>query len=254
MLFRSRKIYHNVRNAAPRRKSTDRCSAENPCLLRYEEELKRQKSPYAEWIREENINCYITDVSKDAGVIEGWQAIRVPESEIVLLTYGKGMLAGNAFEKVKSIFDKTPSCKAAYGDEDFYWEDLSCRMHPWFKPCYSPDTMLAFNYWGHLVAVKASLLAEVLSGEEVKNRKERMKHPVRFYDLCLRLEELIQRRCLLEGVSMQQSICHVDGILYHQAYEPSEVCREEIEACKTREERFDQAAECLEREDRKSVV
>ncbi len=243
-----RKIYHNVRNAAPRRKSTDRCSAENPCLLRYEEELKRQKSPYAEWIREENINCYITDVSKDAGVIEGWQAIRVPESEIVLLTYGKGMLAGNAFEKVKSIFDKTPSCKAAYGDEDFYWEDLSCRMHPWFKPCYSPDTMLAFNYWGHLVAVKASLLAEVLSGEEVKNRKERMKHPVRFYDLCLRLEELIQRRCLLEGVSMQQSICHVDGILYHQAYEPSEVCREEIEACKTREERFDQAAECLERE------
>lgn len=230
-----RKLYHSVRGDVPSGKDMDGSLQTTPYLVRYEEEVRRQKQPYLEWIQEQNNMGYDCD---SVTVVTGWQAIKIPESNIMLLTYGKGILDAGVIECVKSCFNKNLSCKIAYADEDFYWEDLSHRMQPWFKPCYSPDTLLSFNYWGHLVAAKAELLSEVLSGEEMTTRKEKTGQSVRFYDLCLCLEEAAQRRCRLDGTSLQDSICHIDSVLYHQAYEPSEELLSDLEKCEEPEERF----------------
>ena len=228
-----RKLYHGAKKDELHCSAMDGSFETDPRFLHYKEELRRQKHPYLEWIRKENNECYDKEIA-----VDGWQAIRIPESDIMLLTYGKGILDKRTLGEVKTCFNRNSSCRIAYADEDFYWDDLSHRMQPWFKPCYSPDTMLAFNYWGHLVAAKAELLSEVLSGEEISTRKEKSGQSVRFYDLCLCLEEAVLRRSRLDGTSLQESICHIDGVLYHQAYEPSGELAAELKACSEQEERF----------------
>lgn len=221
-------------------RETDRCSERNACLLRYAKEVRRQKQPYQEWLCEKYNDSY-----QEAGEAVGdWQAIRVPETDIVLLTYGGGILDKEIFEKIKSYFNNNKSCVIAYTDEDFYWEDLSQRMHPWFKPCYSPDTLLAYNYWGHLVAVKENLLTEVLKEDGVHDRVP----AVRFYNLCLYLEEAVMKQCRLGGGLVSERIGHVPETLFHRRYEPEGKAKEEIDDYTDRSERFLKADQCLRRE------
>ncbi|MDE6389710.1 MAG: glycosyltransferase family 2 protein [Lachnospiraceae bacterium] len=233
-----RKLYHSVKGDGRHYKDMDRCPDKDACLLRYIQEVRRQQNPYGEWIEEENNKRDYKKGCKQGIAVNGWQAISVPESDIVLLTYGQGMLDGSVFDEVKSCFNKNSKCMIAYADEDFYWEDLSYRMQPWFKPCYSPDTILSFNYWGYLLAVKMDVLSEVLSAEDMQSRMKRNSQSVRFYDLCLCLEEAAIRRSRLESIPMQESICHIESILYHHHYQPSEEQRRRLEKCAESEERF----------------
>ncbi len=232
-----RRWYHQLRDGVAESKAAVDDAAADLRLLRYREELRRQAHPYLEWIKEENERYNNNSDEKEISV-DGWQLIRIPDSDIVVLTYGKGIIDGCAIDEIKSCFNQNPSCRAAYADEDFYWNDTAHRMQPWFKPCYSPDTLLAFNYWGHLVAADTEMLSEVLRGEELTGQKENAAQAVRFYDLCLRLEEAVQRRCRLDGTSWQESICHIDRVLYHQAYEPSGEAAEILRGCAEPEERF----------------
>lgn len=233
-----RKLYHSVKGDGQHYNDTGINSGPDDCLLRYAQEVRRQQNPYAEWIKEENNKSYDnTGVGQEIEV-NGWQTIRVPETDIVLLCYGQGILDRSAIEKIKLCFDKNNKCVIAYADEDFYWENLSRRMQPWFKPCYSPDTLLSFNYWGYLLAVKADVLSAVLSGQGMQERMKQGKQSVRFYDLCLALEEAAMRRSGLEGISMQESICHIDGVLYHHAYKMSAELQKRVEECAEPEEQF----------------
>ena len=115
-----RKLYHAARGETERSQDADVSLQTNDRFLHYEREVRKQKHPYAEWIREENNVCYDSEV-----LVNGWQAVRSPESDIMLLTYGKGILDKSAIGRIKSCFNKNASCKIAYADEDFYWEDLS---------------------------------------------------------------------------------------------------------------------------------
>ena len=233
-----RKLYHGIKGDVALRNDMDSGSQASPDPAHYTEEVRRQKQPYLEWIQKENNTSYNNIGYNNTVDVNGWQALKIPESNIMILTYGKGILDACVIERIKSCFNENALCKMVYGDEDFYWEDLSHRMQPWFKPCYSPDTLLAFNYWGHLVAAKAELLSDVLSGEEMMSRKEKSGQSVLFYDLCLRLEEAVQRRCILDGATMHESICHIDSVLYHRAYEPSAELLVSLQECTEPEERF----------------
>lgn len=261
-----RKLHQDIRNRLRQNKDTDRCSKENACLLRYTKEVRRQMQPYMEWLKIKNDTCYenggreneydcLPEVSKVL-YINGCKALYVQESDIVLLTYGIGSFESSICEKIKSYFNENKTCAIAYADEDFYWEELAQRMHPWFKPCYSPDTLLSYNYWGHFVAVRENLLAEVLKESEIRNKVSEEEHlpgilersveqASGFYDLCLRLDETAVRECQFRGIPVSESICHISEVLYHRRYEPDERAREAIEECRTREEKFIKAEQCL---------
>ena len=255
-----RRFHDKIRERLQQHRDKDRCSEKNACLLRYTKEVQRQKQPYQEWLRqemEENNSRYEKE-AEDSLAVSGWQAVRVPESEIMLLTYGGGLLSLAVFEKIKSYFNEKKTCVIAYTDEDFYWEELSQRMQPWFKPCYSPDTLLSYNYWGHLVAVREKLLTEVLKEEGVRNLAYENMYgrnaegadslEVRFYNLCLYLEEAVTRHCEMKGTPVAESICHIPGVLFHRPYEPEAKEREKIAACGSAPERFLLAEQCLCRE------
>lgn len=198
-----------------------RVEATQERLLAYGKTLEEQSNPYKQWIafcENSGSQDKVTDVTKITQPIpvQGFREIAVPDTEISILTYGEGMLAPRVFSAVKAYFAKNSECLLAYGDEDFYREDLTNRMEPWFKPDYSPDTLLAFQYWGHFLAVRDIVL------DSMSYRMVSMKDPdVGFYELCLRLEEKITELTGGDFGKRQAAIGHLDEILYHNRTDKS---------------------------------
>ena len=228
----ARKLYHVFRGGVPVEKNRDRGSVQSTCFLRYEEEVDRQKNRYREWI---NNNGYEKKESytEEPIAVNGFAEVEVPETDITILAYGWGFLDSNTVLKIKSYFNAHKSCLLAYADEDFYLDELSNRRAPWFKPGYSPDTLLAFNYWGHLIAVRRELLSEVayrkvefqsvleneFEGQINQTESEAGRAlAAGFYRLCLHLEESVLRRCNMDFAGAADSICHMDDVLFHQVY------------------------------------
>lgn len=183
--------------------------------LAYEKTLKEQANPYQQWIAlcenggTENKRTVVIPKA-EAVVVQGFREIAVPDTDVRILTYGEGQLAPHVFSSVKAYFAKHSECLLAYADEDFYLEDQMKRVEPWFKPDYSPDTLLAFQYWGHLVAVRVPVL------DSMSYRMVSMKDPdVGFYELCLRLEEKITELVGGDFRKRQAEIGHIEEILYH---------------------------------------
>lgn len=230
-----RKLYHCIKGGAHPCGNMDRSSVQSACFLRYKEELERQQNRYAEWI---NNDSYEKDAAyADAPVsVKGFAEVEVPETDIVVLAYGFGSLDERLIQKVKTCFNDNVECLIAYGDEDFYVRELSNRMEPWFKPCYSPDTLLAYNYWGHMIAVRRQLLSEAAYHKQEyqsimeqmerepagKDRRGEMRAEgslaVSFYRLCLKLEESVLQRCGMDHAGAGDRICHIDEVLFHQEY------------------------------------
>lgn len=209
----------------------------------YEETLWRQSNPYLQWIAEcEDKRTGVTKLPEPIAV-QGFREIAVPETDVRILTYGDGLLAPYVFSEVRAYFKKNENCLLAYADEDFYWEDLTKRMEPWLKPAYSPDTLLAFQCWGHFVAVRVGVL------DSMSYRMVSMKDPdLGFYELCLRLEEKIEELSQGRFGRRRAMIGHLDSILYHRRY-----ClpKEEFDPAgknRSEEEQFARAQACLKKE------
>lgn len=208
-----RSAVRRMRGTAASEESLSKIRVSEERRQAYEETLWRQSNPYLQWIAAcEDKNTDVIN-SPEPIVVRGFREIAVPESDIRILTYGDGLLAPHVFSEVRGFFEKNGACLLAYADEDFYWEELTWRMEPWLKPAYSPDTLLAIQYWGHFVAVRVGVL------DSMSYRAVSMKDPdLGFYELCLRLEEEIEE--LSQGYfrRRREAIGHLDAILYHRRY------------------------------------
>ena len=71
-----------------------------------------------------------------------------------------------AKEVIGSYFAENPECVLAYADEDEWNSDRTIRMNPWFKPDFSPDTLLQYFYYGNVIAVKRDAFEELYSSAE----------------------------------------------------------------------------------------
>lgn len=117
---------------------------------------------------------------------------------VVLFVNGKEYLAEQAVQVVSEYFAVHPECILVYGDEDEWNSNRSVRMNPWFKPDFSPDTLLSYFYYGNVVAVRADALRAVVwkaSDDCLMN----------LYDMCLQLSFPVNRN----------TIGHVQYVLYH---------------------------------------
>jgi len=208
----------------------------------YEDTLWRQLNPYQQWIAVcENKN---TDVIEAEPIpMNGFREMEVPGTDVCILTCGEGLLSPCVFSEVKAYFEANRGCLLAYADEDFYWEDLTKRMEPWFKPVYSPDTLLAFQCWGHFLAVRISVL------EGMSFRMVSMKNPeLGFYEICLRLEERIMELTGGDFWKMQEAIGNLETVLWHRSYQPPQEKRGELAQAASSRERFAIVQACLRKE------
>lgn len=252
----ARKCYHALKagRTTPCVAGENRPEAEEIRRV-YEREVFRQKHPYLQWIAktegnrpEEEIpqrngggrkNRESGGMEKENGDasdsrtegttyglrIDGLRIIEPEEADICVVAWGDGIVDERTLEEAEIWLREKENCLFAYADEDYYWQNLSNRMHPWFKPCWSPDTMLSFCYMGHMVIVRKSLCQELL--EELKGLSEESREevfPKAFYDLCLRLEE--------RAYALEYGISHIEEVLFHNRYEPDKAGEEKVASAK----------------------
>ena len=74
--------------------------------------------------------------------VSDWEAVRVPGTDIVLLTYGGGVICPSAFEEIKAYFDKNRS-----------WRSLQ-------NPCSFPYAVADGRTDSRTVSEKAPLLSK----------------------------------------------------------------------------------------------
>ena len=99
-----------------------------------------------------------------------------------------------------------PAVDLIYSDEDKIRADSEDRFDPYFKPDWSPETLLSKMYVGHLLGVRRSLVERIGGLRPAFDGSQD-------YDLVLRASELAQR------------IVHVPDVLYHwRAHSGSAAC------------------------------
>ena len=174
----------------------------------YRREVDRQKDRYASWIREAEKKGRVDRIRPDSKkhrfdslVMEtftynemdnAWES----SADILLFVDEGGQLAHGAKERIAHTFLEEPGARLIYGDEDCICRDKK-RAWPWFKPDYSPDTLLSFFYFGSFFAVRKSAIADCKPLKDGTGLE-------RVYDLVLKLLPL-----------KPEEVCHIPEILYH---------------------------------------
>lgn len=140
-------------------------------LVSYRERLDRQGDRYRQWIREKEPvlwekyredparkraagqrRCAVVPYEKLAGIRELSQIDDVEAgADILLFVEHAEELDGRAVSCIEELFGAWPDIKLLYGAEDHRAGER--RSFPWFKPCFSPDTLLGFFYFGSYFAV-----------------------------------------------------------------------------------------------------
>lgn len=122
-------------------------------------------------------------------------ALEIATGEYVALLDHDDTLAPFALYRVVELINKNADAEFIYSDEDKI-NKSGRRSRPFFKPDWSPDTLLSQNYICHFVVIKSSLMNRV-GGFRVGYEG------AQDYDLILRCTELTQE------------IYHIPQILYH---------------------------------------
>lgn len=152
-----------------------------PFLKRYAEQDDRIKI----FFRKEN--GHISRASNDA--------LKIATGEYVSLLDNDDLLAPNALFKVVKAINDCPEADFIYSDEDKI-DESGKRFDPFFKPDWSPDTLLSQNYICHLTTIKTDLVKAVGGFEPGLEGAQD-------YDLFLKCTEKANQ------------IIHIPEILYH---------------------------------------
>lgn len=108
------------------------------------------------------------------------------------------VLSVHALFAVADLLNRERELDFIYSDEDKLSEDGMCRKSPFFKPDWSPDTLLSLNYTNHLSVFRTSIVRAVGGLRPAFDGSQD-------YDLTLRFTEQIPA----------SHIGHIAEILYH---------------------------------------
>lgn len=106
------------------------------------------------------------------------------------------ILSENALYEIVALLNKDSSLDFIYTDEDKISENGKKRMNPFFKPDWSPDTIMSIMYTCHLAVFRKSIIDEV-GGFRIGYEG------AQDYDLVLRVMEKTRH------------IAHISKVLYH---------------------------------------
>ena len=204
----------------------------------YQERLNSQRDIYGQWIREKEPDlwqqreearqggqsrercgksCLVVSYGELAGVTELSRIVNAgavnPKEErmpdILLFAENPEDLDKRAVSYVKGWFGARPAARLLYGAEDHKRGEK--RSFPWFKPCFSPDTLLGFFCFGSYFAVDGPWAMRTrLSGYEDAR--------LNLYDFVLRLLRPYYETEKL-GVCDRKytEIAGTDLVLYHRS-------------------------------------
>ena len=113
-------------------------------------------------------------------------------TEYTVFVSDKEGLDEDALRLIVDAFLNDGRIMCVYGDEDELNSTETIRMTPWFKPDWSPDTLLDHMYMGNVIAFKSDMLSKLKSFDGI-------------YDICLSVMLSCHR----------SQIHHIPDMLYH---------------------------------------
>ena len=158
-------------------------------LKKYQALLARQKDSYRTYL--ENWNEKVKGLYEDENAGSSFHLIKMQEctkdfkldniSQPYIIFYNEdGIIDKKAYKAFLLYFDKHPDVNLLYSHEDQVSGQSDSYSNPWFKPEYSPDTLLSFMYTGSLIAVRSQALNKI----EVLKSANHLKN---IYDMILKL-------------------------------------------------------------------
>lgn len=121
---------------------------------------------------------------------------------------GRDLLSKNALYEVAKKLNENPDYDFIYSDEDVFEDREDCRTQPFFKPDWSPDLLLGFDYCSRFSVLKKSLVDKV-GGLKASYGS------LTLYDVILR-------------ASVDAVVGHVDKVLYHVRKDAHELPSKEL--------------------------
>lgn len=122
-------------------------------------------------------------------------ALNLADGEYVALLDEEGVLSKDALFEAAKVLNKDPKLDVIYADEDRIGID-GLREDYYFKPDFSPDTLLSSNYMGPFTLIRTSLAKKAGGFKEAGDGAPG-------YDLILRSTEITRE------------IKHLPRVLYH---------------------------------------
>lgn len=151
--------------------------------------LKKYNSKYP------NIHIYST--KKRLHISENSNnALKYTKGEFIALLDQDDLLPLNTFFELAKYMTLYPDADIFYSDEDKIDNKGKLHTDPFYKPDWSPDTLMSIMYTSHLTVYRKSILTK-LNGFRVGYEG------AQDYDLMLRASELTNK------------VCHIPEILYH---------------------------------------
>ncbi len=142
----------------------------NRCITQYSEQVEILSDSYRQWyLSNEEWKKAAFSHKKSCRLIamqsiEKGFVLQKNLPSVIVFYDSKGQLEEASLGLIGDLFAKHKDTQIAYADEDELDVD-GRRINPWFKPCWSPDTLESFQYFGHIFAVRTKLL-ELISEEE----------------------------------------------------------------------------------------
>ena len=122
------------------------------------------------------------------------------QSEHVAVFRATDQLAASTLAHIATRLEEHPDADLLYADEDSI-DESGQRQNPFFKPDWSPDLLLSFNYIGSFIVVRKGILEDI---EPISFAPQ----AAAFYDLVLKTGERAKR------------IEHIPSVFFIQALLP----------------------------------
>ncbi len=135
-------------------------------------------------------------------------ALAAAEGDFIALLDHDDVFAPWALYFIADAITRNDALDILYSDEDKL-DEQGRRCHPHFKPDWNPELLHSINYFGHLVAIRRSL---VLAAGGVRTGYDGSQD----FDLMLRCTARTQAHC----------IHHIPAILYHWRMSPQSTARD----------------------------
>ncbi len=122
-------------------------------------------------------------------------ALSIATGEYIAFMDNDDELAEHAFYEIVAALNQNPDIDILYTDEDKVSEEGK-RYNPFFKPDWSPELLLSFNYFNHLLCVRKTIVDKVGGLRTAFDGAQD-------YDFILRI------------VEQSQKVHHIPKVLYH---------------------------------------
>lgn len=175
-------------------------------------ERDKDQTKYDKWIQKFEYQMPIEKADNDSAFSitliyadeNMWEAIDQAKSDYLAFCYKGDFLSDDWKAIVAAYLTRHKDIRLLYTDEDFYsnWK----RKNPIFKPEWSPDTYMSYDYIGGLMVLERNL---VLEAKNILFEKE---------DICQRYKNgaLYALGLCAAGLIKREEIGHLKRVLYHR--------------------------------------